>query len=276
MINSRHHYRISRSYFNFRWNAMRGSIASTLPRFIASFTLHLFHRKFRVSFHMWKTYRFATFSLMKFSFQFWNWSLFTYETNWLTFHTWNELVHMRNRSGRSMYFTYEVLHSCMKIIFTYEIFISHMELKQHVKCYFHMWNCIWNFCKPWLTMLISVRDRFQLGGWGLLPENFFRHLNSQNEPTTKPCLQQNCAYYIFYAIVKWHRNGYKQSNINGQYVQSKIAELFLSDPRLWEDKNFCPKNGNVTQRNWRCPNLRGAAVPRLTQNSKACCCFNPS
>ena len=49
----------------------------------------------------------------------------------------------------------------------------------------------------------------------------------QNEPTAKPCLQQNCAY-IFYAILKWHRNGYKQNNINWQYIKSKSAELFFS------------------------------------------------
>ena len=107
---------------------------------------------------------------------------------------------------------------------------------------------------------ISVRDRFQRGGWGLFPESFLHRLNSQNERTTKPFLQQNCAY-IFYAILDWHRNGYKQNNINWQYVKSKSAELFFSDPRLWEKKDFCPKNGNVTRRNWRCPNRGEGCSP---------------
>ena len=111
-------------------------------------------------------------------------------------------------------------------------------------------------------MFISVRDLFQLGGGsGLRTENFWLSPNFQNEPTTQPCRQQNCPYYIFYAILKWHRNGHKQNNINWQYVKAKSAKLFLSDPRLWKDKDFCQKNGNVARRNWRCPNLRGTGAP---------------
>ena len=72
-----------------------------------------------------------------------------------------------------------------------------------------------------------------------------------------------CACYIFYAILKWHRNGYKQNNTNWPYVKSKSAELFRSDPRLWEDKDFCPKNGNVARKSRRCPNLRGLQTSSL-------------
>ena len=30
--------------------------------------------------------------------------------------------------------------------------------------------------------------------------------------------------------------------------RSKSAELFLADPRLWEDKDFCPKNRNLARK----------------------------
>ena len=65
---------------------------------------------------------------------------------------------------------------------------------------------------------ISTRVGWEGGDGGLLLENFLRRPNFQNKPTTKPCLQQNCVYYIFYAILKWRRNGYKQTSINCQYA----------------------------------------------------------
>ena len=97
------------------------------------------------------------------------------------------------------------------------------------------------FIRTVWTVSIIVRDLFQLGDWGLLPENFLHRPNFQNERTTKSCLQQNCAYYMFYTILKRHWNGYKQNNINWQYVKSRSSERFLLDPRLWEDKDSARK-----------------------------------
>ena len=64
---------------------------------------------------------------------------------------------MWNPGVRDMYFMYEMEHSHMKINFTYEMFISYMELKHFtLKCYFHMWSCMWNFCKGSLLYQVYV------------------------------------------------------------------------------------------------------------------------
>ena len=125
----------------------------------------------------------------------------------------------------------------------------HIYLYIYIYIYIHMTDFNWfNYIQLYIWLIST-------GGTEACCPNF------QNEPTTKPCLQQNCAYYIFYAILKWHRNGYKRSNINWQYVKSESAELFLSDPRLRKDSDFYPKNWNVARKNWRCSNLSEAAAP---------------
>ena len=79
---------------------------------------------------MWKTHGFGTFSQMKFSVHVWNENVFT-------FHIPNSHVQWTGRKYNkwnvgawNMYFTHGVAGSHMKINFSYETFISHMELKQ--------------------------------------------------------------------------------------------------------------------------------------------------
>ena len=98
------------------------------------------YKKFHISFQMWKAYGIGTFSHVKFSFHIWNGSVFICKipnshVKWTgsKFHMWNVGI-------RNMYFTCEMENSHVEINFTYDIFISHIALKQVAWNIFHMWN----------------------------------------------------------------------------------------------------------------------------------------
>ena len=100
---------------------------------------------------MWKTCEIETFSYLKFSFHIWNRNIFTCEIpNWHVkwigskFHMWNRSI---SPTG-NIYFTCKMEHSLTKIDFTIK-FSFHMWNwnNSHMKYYFLMWTCTWNFCK---------------------------------------------------------------------------------------------------------------------------------
>ena len=55
-----------------------------------------------------------------------------------------------NVGVRNIYFTYEIEDSRN---FTYEIFIFSYGTDIHMKFYFQIWNCMWNFCKRSLSVM---------------------------------------------------------------------------------------------------------------------------
>ena len=85
----------------------------------------------------------------------WNWNILTYEIPNSYVKSTGSKFHMWNLGTRNKYFTHKVVDSRMKIIFTYEIFILRMELKQFT--YRHLFS----YVKLHVKFLLGYNKAFE-------------------------------------------------------------------------------------------------------------------